>query len=119
MRHTLRDAYFAGLIDGEGHIGFCSAGGGMQPIIQVKMTCLKTITALQKHFGCGVIQPMKPGKAGYQTQYKWRVRYSLAAPVIERIRPFLITKADAADLVLNAPVTKRGSRRAPVVFSID
>lgn len=115
MNNEIKTAYFAGLIDGEGHIGFCASGKNYKhPIIQVKMTCEKTIVALHEFFKVGTMQKMKPGKPHHKPQYKWRVRYTAAIPVIAKIRPYLITKADAADLVLLAPDSKRGGKIAPL-----
>lgn len=98
MYSRIKDAYFAGLIDGEGHIGFTSCGGNFQPTIQVKMTCEKAIRALHEYFG-GSVQMRKPDKPHHKPQFTWRVRYSAAAPVIARVRPYLLTKQDAADVV--------------------
>jgi hypothetical protein len=107
MQKQLRDAYFSGLIDGEGCILIEGNGSkrlkhnGMKnrmSSIQVKMTCEKTIIALRDHFGVGTITCCKPRKIGYKTAWRWRVLCKQGREVADIIRPYLITKADALQI---------------------
>jgi hypothetical protein len=99
---VLRDAYFAGLIDGEGNIGSHSAGRRnpvtgehqVKPIIQVKMTCEKTIRALHEHFGVGHVVYQDGDQPGWKPSWRWRATTLSARKVAEVIRPYLITKAE-------------------------
>jgi hypothetical protein len=52
----LRDAYFAGLIDGEGCLRLKpKPGNGTAPLIAVNMACEKTIRTLHTHFQRGTV----------------------------------------------------------------
>ena len=110
MVNQIRDAYFAGIIDGEGFIGFSSNGKIKRPVVQVRMTCEKTINAIREHFECGNISAMPPEKSHYKPSWMWRATNISSVIVLKRVAPYLITKLDAANFVLNSPATKRGSR---------
>jgi hypothetical protein len=97
----LKDAYFAGLIDGEGCIRMDRLVSEHRetPCVEVKMTCRKTIEALRDHFGFGTIFERKPEKPHYKPQWRWRVRNKSAALVLQRVLPYLITKRREAEAV--------------------
>ena len=109
-----KTAYFAGLIDGEGYIGMQSTGVGKpkKPSLEVKMTCKKTIDALQSHFGCGAIRMIPPPSANphYKTQWRWKITHKPAISVIEQILPYMITKKDEAEIVYSNRFVKKGER---------
>jgi len=100
MNKNLLNAYFAGLIDGEGTVAVFPHKGGtlVRPVIKVDMTCEKTIRALHAHFGgyCAVKKTDKKNKP----QWRWEVTFQKARNVALEIRPYLITKADGADAVI-------------------
>jgi hypothetical protein len=102
MEKQLRDAYFAGLIDGEGYIGIKQAGTHKRPQkkleIKVNMTCYKTVLALRDHFEKGNVRPRKAAP-GCKPQWVWSVTCRAAREVLDVIRPYLITKAEAVRLV--------------------
>lgn len=106
MKNALRDAYFAGLIDGEGYISMKSKGIGKskRPAIEVKMTCEETIRALHKHFGVGNVRfvPSPPNHPTWKNQWKWYATSLAAEAAISRISPYLITKREAALFVLRS-----------------
>lgn len=113
MNTKILDAYFAGLIDGEGTVNVYAwrAGTNIRAVIKVDMTCEKTVRALHAHFGgyCGT----KKHKPGNKPQWRWEVTYAKAKEVAIRIRPFLITKAAGADAILalkSRPVGRAGHR---------
>ena len=69
-----KTAYFAGIIDGEGSIGFWSSAQGHRRrlCLKISMPCQQTITALQQHFGCGtvVLEPRQKPKNFLRFQTK-------------------------------------------------
>jgi hypothetical protein len=105
----IKDAYFAGLIDGEGHIGLAKKGNGVRPLIHVNMTCFRSISALHGHFGVGTVRPKaKPSNPKWKQQWVWRIYYYDAIGVALRIRPYLIAKADDADRIIAYTPMPRG-----------
>lgn len=101
MDRALRTAYFAGIIDGEGSIGFHSQGKGLRlrAVVKVSMTCHKTILALREHFGGSLCTKKVP--AGNRPQWCWGVTSRKAHIVACAVRPYLITKAAQADVVID------------------
>jgi len=90
--NKIRTAYFAGIIDGEGSIGMTSNGKNKPKkfTVEVKMTCLKTVSAIHKHFGVGHILTRPSKNPSWKNQWRWRVSGQPARLVIEKIKPFLI-----------------------------
>jgi hypothetical protein len=99
-QEEILNAYFAGLIDGEGNLNVYPAckGTKLRPVVKVNMTCEKTINRLQAHFGGSVCKKKVP--EGRKPQWHWCVTYHKAIAVVQKIRPYLITKAESADRVL-------------------
>jgi len=97
----LKDAYFAGLLDGEGLINIYPSGRNrnLRPAVRINMTSKATIEAIASYFGGSVLKKKVYGNS--QSQYHWGVTYQRAIEVIKRVRPYLITKANLADKVLN------------------
>jgi hypothetical protein len=110
MKPEFKDAYFAGLIDGEGGIYLRKKGiNGIRQYIQVNMTCHLTILSLQQHFGCGSVRPRKIEKGHRKPQWIWRVYGYNAINVCSRIFPYLITKRkDAEKLLAHTPKKEGG-----------
>jgi|SRR3972149_1025945 len=110
------DAYFAGLIDGEGSMWLEKRGKGKSlcPTLEVKMSCKRTIDALFAAYG-GNIRFRPAEKEGWKDQWKWRVTSRKAYAVLLRIRPFMLTKAEKADAFMAACllVPERGRPRRP------
>ncbi len=105
---ALLNAYFAGLIDGEGNIAiydqkYCKA---KRPVIKVDMTCEKTISALHDHFGGS--KGKKKVYNGNKPQWRWEVTSLNARRVAAMIAPFLLTKKQNALEILALPITPRG-----------
>jgi len=97
----LKDAYFAGLIDGEGHVKLTQKRpNSLRPMVTVEMTCERTVMAIYQHFGVGTVRAIPRRKPHHKDQWQWRTVYNGALSVLRRTRPFLITKADDADRVL-------------------
>ena len=111
--NQLLNAYFAGLIDGEGTIAIYPQKYQSNPraLIKVNMTCKVTLDALHKHFGGSLYT--KKVKEGYQPQWRWEVTALKARAVAECIIPFLITKKAEAQKILDLPLLKKGRRTSP------
>lgn len=96
---SIADAYFAGLIDGEGTICIVSNGPARRnrrsPMIGVGMTDRAAIVALCQQFGGGpIFRPRQ--KEHWNDCWFWHATDARARIVIWRVLPHLITKrADA------------------------
>lgn len=104
--NDIQNAYFAGLIDGEGTIDVYPHKNGsmLRPVVKLNMTCEKTVLAVQRRFG-GSVMPKKV-KDGNKPQWHWIVTFNKAIIVAMAIRPYLITKTEGADRVLSMPLGK-------------
>ena len=111
MNCELLNAYFAGLIDGEGCMNVYphKQNKYMRPVVKVNMTCAKTIKALHEHFGGSFME--KKTKEGNKKQWHWIVTHNKAIDVTKLIRPYLITKAEFADKILKCKKGKQGVKR--------
>lgn len=111
MDKLLLDAYFAGLIDGEGNVAIYKlSGGNVRPVIKVDMTCEATINALHAHFGGYKGTKKIKDNPTHKPQWRWEVTFAKAIEVAKRIEPFLITKKSNA-LELLAFVPKKPGRQ--------
>ncbi len=110
----IKAAYFAGLIDGEGCITIRrrvlkgTRGVEITPHVEVRMTCVLTITALANYFG-GNVRDVKVA-AGRKPQWRWRAASARARRVINEILPYLITKAVQARTVLDGSMPRKQNR---------
>ena len=102
MKNELLNAYFAGLIDGEGTVDVYDYKNAalQRPVIKVDMTCKKTICALKNHFGGYMGIKKVEAKPNRKPCWRWEVTFTKAIEVCKKIRPYLITKADGADRIL-------------------
>lgn len=101
-----RSAYFAGIIDGEGCIGYYPRRFRKNKTLQVEveMTHEETVRSIHEHFGVGNFRAVKLRRnkrtGGYNKQsWKWQVVCNDAKIVIEQIKPWLITKAETVRLI--------------------
>ena len=69
--------------------------------VSVKMTCEKTVRFLHHHFGVGAVRLVPRQNPKWQNQWEWYCVCESARFVINRIRPYMVTKADAADTVIS------------------
>jgi hypothetical protein len=88
-------AYWAGLVDGEGSVGYHSHGRDAPKhfVIEVKMSTRHLIEGLHNDFG-GYFQEMGRAKPHYKDLFRWRVSGSKARVVYSKLRPFLRLKFD-------------------------
>ena len=106
----LMDAYFAGLIDGEGYIAIAKKDAKtLREKVSVKMTCEKTVRSLHDHFGVGAIAFKPRQNPKWQNQWEWYCVCRSAYVVLDRIRPYMIAKADAADVVIQHYRARKGA----------
>jgi hypothetical protein len=97
------DAYWAGLVDGDGTLTLKKSNGVPKPHMRVKMTCYETVKAMHEYFGFGCFyKSAEPGRInrGYKACWSYQVCHRQAAEIARRLRPFLIVKAENADRVL-------------------
>lgn len=101
-------AWAAGIIDGEGYIGMTMQkpgtnrrmSTGFQVKISVRMTCERTIRRLFDLYG-GTFKlclPKNPQK--HRTCYEWYVGDLKTFEVLCKLVPYLVTKQDQAQLVI-------------------
>lgn len=97
--------YFAGLIDGEGHIGCQYYGDRKRPVIQLQMTDKEVVELFAKHFNMIFRELKSPShlkgyEKGYKQIYHTRAECKKAHPIIKTLYPFLITKKKDAEIAL-------------------
>lgn len=96
------DEYLAGFIDGEGSIavGLSRSGKGVRRWY-LRFSCHQINPAplrlLQDRFG-GTIR--RNERVGKRPLYEWVTQSKMAAAAIRALRPYLIVKADEADVAL-------------------
>lgn len=98
--------YFAGLIDGEGHIGCQYYGKRKRPVIQLNMTHEGIVKAFADFFNIKhkmLTSPsrLKKYEQGYKLQYQARVECAKAYPIIKALQPYLIVKEEEAKEALS------------------
>lgn len=99
----LSEVYLAGLIDGEGHIGFNVNRQGnlsyLRVCLEINMTYQPLIETLHEQLG-GHYSNHVDTKINRKAQYRWRVVNRQAISVIKLVHPHLIVKKAQADLAL-------------------
>jgi hypothetical protein len=94
-------AYLAGFFDGEGSISLVRGG----PTIAVAAVQVdrRPLDMLAMEFGGKVREMTKPTRPTHSQAYRWQVYSARARRFLRVVRPYLIVKADKADLVLAMP----------------
>ncbi len=113
----MKDAYMAGLFDGEGCVSVirrkakkgCVADG-FSLDVRIGMTCLRTLQAIAQAYG-GSISPLKRSNPKYRQAWHWYCTGDTAMAVLTRIRPFAITKAEQIRLAIAFQQQCHGSYR--------
>jgi hypothetical protein len=111
-------AYLAGLIDGEGSIIIHryksqypkNRGNGRKSYpdktprfvvdVTISMTDKSTVNWIKTFFGGHVAVRQDRRKPTYRTIYRWGLRANKAVALTKKVRPYLITKARQADLII-------------------
>lgn len=108
-------AYLAGIMDGEGTVALAKRSDrpSLKPTLHVGMTDLAVLELLRATFG-GSVRPKKVSAEHHKPQWVWRVYNRMAVDCIKQMRPYLITKGEAADALLAyaAVNRKRGRPKA-------
>ena len=100
-------AYAAGLIDGEGCIGFYPNGAEAYVLkIEVGMTSRPCLEFLQRLFG-GSISSRKWYPGQNKQQYGWNISSRKAEAAIKSLLPFLVEKKRQAEYALWAREAQR------------
>jgi len=111
LRKTLL-SYIAGFVDGEGCITIIkhnthSKAGGKSPHYQsavaIAMTDPRVLEIIQKNFGGSLRKRDKSAswkKKHWKQVYHWSIVAQQAIPFIKAIRPYLILKAEEADIAI-------------------
>jgi hypothetical protein len=109
-------AYLAGLIDGEGTIRvgrFKAPGIRYQVQLLLVNTDVRMIEHAQRVTGLGIVYQSKADRTGaipanWNPVHRWQVVSRQAAEAIKLVRPYLVVKAELADLVLSMPTRSKG-----------
>ena len=86
-------AYVAGLVDGEGCIGFTQCRGQLIPRIDIANTNQDLLLMLQEKFG-GCIRQNKRAKDNWKIGYHWVVTSKLAMDFLDKVGKYLILKTN-------------------------
>lgn len=94
-------AYLAGIIDGDGYIGYVADGkGGHHTRLMVDNTNIKLLDWIKTKFGGSVITYTSKNPE-HKTKYRWNMTDpTLRYFMLMRILPYLIIKRDQAQTIL-------------------
>lgn len=95
---SVRVAWAAGLIDGDGCFTVYVQKGRYKPQLRVNMTCLRTIEALQESLGTGTISGHQHRPPRLRSWQWWCPTADLPR-VLSELMPHLVTKHSQAWLV--------------------
>lgn len=108
-------AYVAGIIDGEGSIGFARQAYGNRPIfprILIVNSNIEILKFVQGIFG-GDIQSMYRAKEHWKPTWMWRLSGKKTVEFLSLIQPWVLAKQDQIVLVFAWAETRHGcSNRA-------
>lgn len=112
-------AYLAGIIDGEGSIGFYvgrrTPGGNLT--VQVTSTCLELLEWICSESGGSVVNQPRWQSLGSKPCYSWAASGERAAIILASVLPYLIIKHDHASKLIarwmesEAKMTRPARRR--------
>lgn len=109
-------AYIAGLLDGEGYlfISHIVSSNSFQVGVRTQMSSKETIEWLSEKIGHSFFERDSNKYLGNREQKcKWKMTYITglqgiaAQELLKLIRPYMITKAEQADVILSFPVFQR------------
>ena len=97
-------AWAAGIIDGEGHIGLYLSHTNTGDCYVLKLvvvnTNLKMLERCKEIFGAGSIGNRVKAKMHHKQQWSFYACSKQAEKILQAVRPYLVAKADQADLGL-------------------
>lgn len=98
-------AYLAGLIDGEGSIMLIERKRGESGAylrVTIANTCLGVLEWAKQKTGIGMSFTQRVESRTHKASYSWRCHGDGAHSLLKQIRPYLIIKAEQADLAIEA-----------------
>jgi len=100
----LTAAYLAGLIDGEGYLGFTVNKSNperihYQPVMKIAMTDKKIIEWLRNSFG-GSFFIREPQKPNHKVSYWWDVSGKNLKAILTKVYPYLRVKKSQCEILL-------------------
>ena len=102
----IKDAYTAGIIDGEGSISLSVDGEAFKGVVIVDSTTQELVEWLRKEMGGGCYK-LKQRKNRKQ-QHRWRLYGKRAAMLLQRLYPYLIVKKKHAKIYCKFYLTMGG-----------
>ena len=97
-----RNAYLAGIIDGEGCVGLRTRQQRyVTPSVQITNTDRNFIYWLREHVGGGSIYAMKDKRPTRKPVFMWSCHGEIARALLRDVRPYLRIKAQQADVILS------------------
>lgn len=107
-------AYFAGILDGEGHVGIARRAKGLdRPLYQVKvmvrMTDPAPVFMLWREYPEGKLYFEDRTQKGWKPTYVWFLFDFDALRFLKEIQPFVVGKSDQVKLALSFLAHKRRS----------
>ena len=102
QRESNQEAYFAGIIDGEGYISYEKSKKNYSiPCISVEMTDKDVIDKIFNFFGVGSVVFIKPRQDHHLDSWRWRARGKAAVDIYFKIYNYLSARRkDKIDQVL-------------------
>lgn len=94
----LHPAYVAGLVDGEGSIGFTRIRHRHYPRVFITSTNRELLEAVQSRFGGDITQAVRVN-VKWKAAFHWRISNNAAVRFLEKIYPWLLLKERQAALV--------------------
>ena len=101
-----KEAYYAGIIDGEGCISYETTKRTKNvkyqiPSMSVEMSDLDVVQNIHSFFKCGSVFTIKPRQSHHKFTYRWRVRGKAAINIFFKIYNFLsLRRKNKIDMVL-------------------
>jgi hypothetical protein len=90
QKESNQEAYFAGIIDGEGYISYEKTKKNYSiPAISVEMTDKDVIDNIYKFFNTGSVVFIKPRQKHHLDSWRWRVRGKSAVNIYFKIYNYL------------------------------
>ena len=96
---SVKNAYLAGLIDGEGSLYLkLDDGNGVMAQLTIAMCSEETIGWIAENFGGRVERVNRVRKENHSQLWRWRVHGAMAAVILKDTIPYMVTKRRLAEL---------------------
>lgn len=104
-----RDAYVAGIIDGEGSISI-QKRGEVRVDVGMAEKAIPLLNWLYQTYG-GTVRPTGKETEKWQARYCWTLTTDPAICFLRKMKPFMRIKKDIAEAILEADLVDRNERR--------